>query len=119
MSEHNGTPGSVPADIRTNPPAVMTGDEVVALLTKVVGAAAQVPEIMTTRQLAEQLDTSRATISRMVRLGLIGYIPGVANGHLFRWSHVVEDLTKLERRNTRVRSNRRGGGRGGLADAQA
>lgn len=84
MSDTNGTSGSVPADIRTNPPAVMTGDEVVALLG---------------------LPNSRA-LNRLVRKGKLSFVDGFGTSRRFLYTSVL-DCMRAEERSYKT------GGRGG------
>lgn len=58
-------------------------------------------EVLTTAQLARRLSIPEASVTRLVRLGEIPYIPGIANGYRFLWSHVVAALGELERRHPR------------------
>lgn len=74
MSEHNGTPGSVPADIRTNPPLVMTPDEVVVFLSL----------------------ESRESLQRFVRLERLPVVKKLGKEHRYVTQSVLRALEVLE-----------------------
>lgn len=74
MSEHNGTPRSVPAAIRVHTPEILTPVEVVEILV--------LPDVR--------------SLERLVRLGVIPAIKGVGKEHRFLRDSIVKALERLE-----------------------